>query len=548
MKVLYKIFALLALALLVVNCQEDDTEFGDVVAPTNLTVVVDVATDQSGNVTVTPTADNAITFHVYFEQDEDPVVISGGSAAYRYTRSGEYSQEIVVVAFGRGGVSSSFATTIELDVKLVIIEELLIPLAGNANEGKRWVWDASNAGHFGVGDPAESFPNFFSAGPNSLDPCLYDDVLVFSHDGNDNYSFTLEDTDATFINWAEVKRFFPDATPQQFVDECRDLEGILDLETNFVVVTDQDTNVSTLTLSNSTMSYWSGAISYEIVELTENKLTVRGIQDPFDPPGAQLAWYHTFVPEGGGPPPTCTGGSTGNTGSGNNDVLVWADEFNDDGAPCDENWSYNIGTGDNGWGNGESQYYTDRADNVVVEDGVLKITAKAESFQGSDYTSARIISYQKFDFTYGKVEARAKLPTGGGTWPAIWLLGSSFETEPWPACGEIDIMEHVGNQQDIIFSSLHYPGNSGGNAVTESINVPGVSDGFFVYTVEWTPSQIIFSVDDTVYHTFNHNVTFPFQNDFFLILNVAMGGTFGGNIDPSFTESTMEIDYIRVYQ
>ena len=528
------------------SCQEDDTTFGEVNTPTNLTVNIDVANDQSGNVTVTPSADNAINFHVYFKQDEDPVVISAGEqATYRYTESGQYTQVINVIAYGTGGVSSSVSETIELDVILVIEQSILSNLAGNAGEGKSWRWDSSNSGHFGVGDPAENFPNFFSAAANQLNPCLYDDKLTFLHDGNGVYTYLLETNGETFMNWAEVKRFFPDAAPQEFVDECR---GITDLSynTDFIVITDPASNTSTLTVGNSTLSYWSGATSYEIIELTQDKLVVRGLQDPFDPPGATLAWYHTFVPDGT-PSLECSG-ETGSTGSGNNDVLVWADEFDEDGAPCSENWQYNIGTGENGWGNGESQYYTDRPENVRVEDGVLKITAKAEDFNGSPYTSARIISKNNFEFTFGRVEVRAKLPTGGGTWPAIWLLGADFETNPWPAAGEIDIMEHVGNQQNTIFSSLHYPGNSGGNSVTESTVVPGVSDDFFIYEVNWTSNQIVFSVNGEVYHIFNNNAALPFNKDFFIILNQAMGGTFGGEIDPNFTESTFEIDYVRVYQ
>lgn len=530
------------------GCQEDDISFGDVVAPTNLTVDVAVSNDQTGNVTVTPSAENAINFHVFFSQESEPVVISSGEqASFRYTQSGQYSQEIVVVANGTGGASSSKTVVIDLDVTLIIDPILLANIAGNAGESKSWVWDATNAGHFGVGDPNETFPNFFSAGANQLDPCMYDDVLTFSHDGENNYSFQLETTDATFINWAEIRRFFPEAEPVIFVDECRNIDDQIDLDTSFVIISDPSTGVSTLSVTNSTMSYWSGAMEYQILELTEDKLVIRGIQDPFDPPGDQLAWYHTFVPEDGNPPPTCTG-ITGATGTGNNDVLVWAEEFDEDGAPCEGTWSYDLGNGSNGWGNGESQYYTNRSENISISDGILKITAKAESFQGSEYTSARINTFQKFEFKYGRIEARAKLPTGAGTWPAMWTLGNDFITNPWPGCGEMDFMEHVGNDQDRIFSSLHYPGNSGGNASSQSIEVPGASDAFHIYAMEWSPDEIVFFVDGEEHFTFQNNVSLPFDHEFFIILNVAMGGTFGGSIDPNFVESTMEIDYVRVYQ
>lgn len=541
----YLFYSLLVLAF---ACQEDDNEFGAVTAPTDLTVTVDIAPDNSGNVAVNASASGALYYHVYFLSGADPVVISDGETAnFRYVQSGTYTQEISVVAFGAGGVSTSAAVVVDLTVILQVDPVLLENLAGAPGEGKTWIWDSSNAGHFGVGAVSETFPNFFSAGANQLNPCLYDDQLTFEHDGQGNYRYTIETQAATFINWAEIRRFFPDITPNQFEDQCLNIDDQILIDTAFVIVEDPDAGKTFLTVEESTLSYWSGAMEYEIVELTEDKLVVRGIQIPFDPPGEDLAWYHTFVPADDGGPALCSA-FTGATGSGNNDVLVWAEEFDEPGAPCSDTWSYNLGNGDNGWGNGESQYYTDRPENVIVENGNLVITARAEEFEGFDYTSARLITFQNFDFEYGRVEARAKLPTGGGTWPAIWLLGSDFQTETWPACGEMDIMEHVGNIQDRIFSSLHYPGNSGGNAVSQDINVPGVSDTFHTYGLNWTPDIIEFSVDGEVYHTIPNNSTLPFDNEFFIIVNVAMGGNFGGNIDPAFESSSMEIDYIRVYQ
>ena len=131
-------------------------------------------------------------------------------------------------------------------------------------------------------------------------------------------------------------------------------------------------------------------------------------------------------------------------------------------------------------------------ENVIVENGILKITAIAESYNGSEYTSARLLSKDKFDFQYGRVEVRAKLPEGGGTWPAIWMLGANIDEVSWPFCGEIDIMEHKGNNQNRIYGSLHYPGNSGGNTNTDSVSVPNVSTEFHNYEIEWTESSINF--------------------------------------------------------
>lgn len=542
----FRKFLYVALSILILGCQDDEANFGDILVPTNFEIAVDVASDQSGNVSITPSAEDVLNFQVFFQEDVEPVIVSesGGTAQFRYTQSGIYTQIMQVVAYGTGGASSTKSITVDLDVRLVIPQNILENIAGMGE--KRWIWDATNAGHFGVGDPAETFPNFFSAAPNQLNPCMYDDVLVFKYDDNDNYTFTLETAEATFINWADVKRFFPDATPNEFEDECRNINDQLALNTNFVII--ENAGLTTLTVDNSTLSYWSGAMSYEIVTLIESKLVVRGIQEPFDPVGNSLAWYHTFIPEDNGVISDCDSGSTGNAGSGNNDVLVWADEFNEDGAPCSENWVYDIGTGDNGWGNGESQFYTDRPENIIVENGVLKIKAIAETFNGSNYTSARINSKNRFEFSYGRIETRAKLPTGAGTWPAIWSLGADIDTNPWPGAGEIDFMEHVGNNQDRIYSTVHYPGNSGGNAVGNSVVVPGVSDEFHIYEVTWDENQIVASVDGTVFFTFDNNASLPFNKDFFLLMNVAMGGSFGGAIDPNFQSSTMEVDYIRVYQ
>ncbi|RFS24717.1 beta-glucanase precursor [Chitinophaga silvatica] len=229
-------------------------------------------------------------------------------------------------------------------------------------------------------------------------------------------------------------------------------------------------------------------------------------------------------------------------------LLVWSDEFTEDGAPDSNKWGYDIGTGDNGWGNNEAQYYTDRAQNVIVSDGTLKITAMKENYQGKSYTSARLLTRGKFEFTYGKVEVSAKLPSGVGVWPAIWMLGSSVNTIGWPACGEIDIMEHKGVEPQKLYSTLHYPNHSGGNGVGSTTNVSNMSNSFHKYTLDWTPTALKFYVDDQLFFTFNNTASLPFNDKFFILLNFAMGGNFGGSIDPAFNKSTFEVDYVRVYK
>ncbi|MEO9660325.1 glycoside hydrolase family 16 protein [Maribacter dokdonensis] len=232
--------------------------------------------------------------------------------------------------------------------------------------------------------------------------------------------------------------------------------------------------------------------------------------------------------------------------------LVWQDEFDQNGAPDSTKWGYNTGTGDNGWGNNESQYYTDRPDNATVENGVLKIIAKKEDYQGSEYTSARLLTSGKFEFTYGRVDVKAKLPSGGGVWPAIWMLGANFGTVGWPACGEIDIMEYVGNNPGQISSALHTTSSSGATVNHDVTAISNETSEFHIYSTIWTENSITFLLDDVAYYTYDpatkNDATWPFYNDQFLILNIAMGGNLGGTIDPNFDVSTMEIDYVRVYQ
>lgn len=226
--------------------------------------------------------------------------------------------------------------------------------------------------------------------------------------------------------------------------------------------------------------------------------------------------------------------------------LLWSDEFNTDGTPDGTKWSFETGAG--GWGNNELQYYTNRAENATVSGGSLKINTIKEAYSGSNYTSARLVTKNKFSVKYGRVEMRAKLPAGGGTWPAFWMLGNNIDSAGWPACGEIDIMEHVANNLNTIYGTLHYPGHSGGNADSSTLTVTDATTAFHVYAVEWSASEIKFYVDSTLYKTFANNGSVPFNQNFFVILNTAIGGNFGGIVDPNFVSATYEIDYVRVYQ
>ncbi|BDU24669.1 glycoside hydrolase family 16 protein [Flavobacterium sp. GSB-24] len=226
--------------------------------------------------------------------------------------------------------------------------------------------------------------------------------------------------------------------------------------------------------------------------------------------------------------------------------VIWSDEFNVDGSPDSSKWGYNTGTGD-GWGNNELEYYTNRSENVKIENGTLKITAIKENYLGSQYTSTRMLTKGKFSFKYGRAEVRAKLPVGGGTWPAFWLLGDNIDTVGWPACGEIDILESVGNTPNVIHSSLHSPGRSGNTPDTKTTTAANSTTEFHIYAAEWSAESIKFYVDDNLFYTYKNSSTTPFNQKFFIILNLAMGGNFGGAVDPNFTSATFEVDYVRVY-
>lgn len=253
--------------------------------------------------------------------------------------------------------------------------------------------------------------------------------------------------------------------------------------------------------------------------------------------------------------------------------LVWSDEFN--GASLDTEKWYHQTFGHNGgiWFNGEKQHYTNSATNSFVEDGNLHIVAKKETTTQNgetlDYTSARLNS--KFAFTYGRVDIKAKLPEGNGTWPALWTLGKNiteegaywqtqgFGTTPWPDCGEIDIMEHGLHAVNEVSSALHTRSSFGATVNTATKMLEDVSNNYHVYSMNWSPNEIAFLVDDVVYYRYKKpsqfvdanndgiNDAWPFDSDQFLLLNVAMGGI-AGAIDPNFTQSAMIIDYVRVYQ
>jgi len=240
------------------------------------------------------------------------------------------------------------------------------------------------------------------------------------------------------------------------------------------------------------------------------------------------------------------------------DSLVFSDEFDVEGAVDSSKWLFETVPPNNGsWWNNEKQHYTDRINNAYVSEGTLKIVAKKEeyTFGGStkNYTSARLNS--KFNFTYGRIDIKAKLPEGAGTWPAIWTLGANLGTAGWPICGEIDIMEHWGHKPTKVSSAVHTVACSGvNNCADNKMGEKIISDyatAFHVYSAEWTSETIKFYLDNQLLYTYSPTPktanNWPFTKNQFILLNVAMGGNWF-DIDPNFSQSAMEIDYVRVYQ
>lgn len=236
-------------------------------------------------------------------------------------------------------------------------------------------------------------------------------------------------------------------------------------------------------------------------------------------------------------------------------VLVWADEFDRDGLPDPARWSYDVGG--HGWGNEEPQFYTERRrENARVEQGHLVIEARKEAWQGAPYTSARLVTKGKGDWTYGRIEVRAQVPRGRGSWPAIWMLATTPGRMTWPDDGEIDIMEHVGFDHGVVHGSVHTRAyhHSIGTQKTARVRVPDVADAFHVYAIEWTRERIRFFIDDREYFQFaresDDRKVWPFDGPFHLLLNVAVGGAWGGQqgIDDASLPYRMRVDYVRVYQ
>ena len=231
---------------------------------------------------------------------------------------------------------------------------------------------------------------------------------------------------------------------------------------------------------------------------------------------------------------------------------AWADEFNYSGTPDTSKWTYDLGAG--GWGNAELENYTKALTNVSVDTGILTITARKENVGGANYTSARMVSKGSGSTLYGRIEVRAKLPSGVGTWPAIWMLPDTYAYGDWPKSGEVDIMEMVGYDQGNVHFSAHNQLYYAGNAKTSTYNIPTASSAYHVYREDWTPYAIRGYYDNNLVFTYVNNgsgpAAWPYDQKFHLLMNIAVGGSWGGlqGVDDSAFPTTMQVDYVRFYK
>lgn len=544
------------------GCQENDYEIGEIVSPSNISITAEIVGqdsnnpdgDGSGSVNFTATADNASSYVYYFDGVAE--ASPSGLLSNRFSKVGVNTYTVVVKANGTGGISSTKSMDVTVYSSFTDVEAENF-LSGGPGSSKIWYPKLDQKGHLGVGPTLEQdladdnnlnghwYPQYDSTdafgkcGGQDTD-CFCDYSLTFSLSTDNNLTFIQNNNGKTFFNWAHgsvVGQQF-----NQFSDTCFEFDAsnvsevsLVPSSTDWSQVADPDFLEPRGTEMNFTnngfMGYYTGVSSYEILEIEEDYLYVRF----YDSVNPVLSWYQMF---------TTTPPNQGPNYTYNN--LVWEDDFNTDGAPNAANWTYDLGAG--GWGNGELQNYTNNAENAKVEGGSLIITAKADGNGG--YTSARLKSQGLYEFTYGRVEVKAKLPASAGTWPAIWMLGANFPTVGWPQTGEIDIMEQTGADKNTTLGTCHWfdTASASNASYGETTAVANASSEFHLYTMEWTDTAIKIYLDDAPFYELANDGSLPFNADFFLILNIAMGGTLGGTIDSSFTEDTMEIDYVKVFQ
>ncbi|MGI9532419.1 glycoside hydrolase family 16 protein [Lutimonas sp.] len=539
-----RLMLLLIFGFGMISCGGDsDPETPPVVLPQNLVVTYEIegATssdpegDGSGNVTFKATASNTTSFRLEYDGNSQPM--PNGELTVTFELPGVQAYDVKVTAFGAGNASINKSVSLDVKKEYEVPADILSLLTNN--DSQKWRIKSESAGHMGVGPLGANAPDYWTAAAfEKENTSMYDDEFVFSTDK----SFSHKTGGAVYGKAGPLESDLGSSSePKNDEDEIENY-ALADYSGTWQYAPIRGQDVLYLSDNGFLGFYVGGTHAYTILAKTDKELILRtdGADD--------LSWFFILTTEEEAVIPADPEYTN----------LVWSDEFDADGAPDDSKWTYDIGDGSGpgepgkGWGNNEEQYYTDRSDNVIVEDGVLKIIAKKEIFGGSPYTSTRMKTQGKYDFTYGRVDIKAKLPSGGGTWPALWMLGSNITTVSWPACGEIDIMEYVGNNPGKVQSALHTPSSSGNTVNYRKTDIENENDQYHIYSMIWSEDQISFLLDGERFYTYNPLIkdtsNWPFDKDQFLIMNIAMGGVLGGNIDASFSEAEMVIDYVRIYQ
>ena len=499
------------------------------IIPSNLSLSIEIVGsnsdqpngDGTGVVKFTANATNAVSYSFRFGTGDEKT--SSGSVEYTYDKQGTSTYNVKVLAY------SSTNNFISLDKSLTIYvrpdsdQTLLELLAGSSS--KAWKINAAQDAHFSNGVADKKYSTYWEAYAFSkANSGFYDDEYIFNVDG----TYKHKTNETIFGKAGHLINDF--GSTSQSTNSSGEIENypLDDYQTTFVAKKDGDLNKLEIN-GKGFVGFYVGEHNYTIECYDTENIYLRSLDDQ------DIAWYVWLT--------SSTVSDQDPKDQFSN--LMWSDEFDVDGALDSKKWVHEVG---DSWYNNEVQSYTSRLDNSKVEDGKLKIIAKKESYNGNNYTSARIISNTKKDFTYGRVDIKAKIPGKKGAWPALWLLGSNFKSVTWPACGEIDILEAAQSNNFKVQSTVHHPDNYGEGDSHISDDYNDITEVFHIYSLVWTKQALTFYVDDKPHHIVGNSCTLPFNWNQFIILNVAMGGNMGGEIASDFVSDTMEIEYVRIYQ
>jgi len=477
--------------------------------------------DGSGLVKFSASATNAVSYSYRFGTGDSKT--STGSVEYTYSDVGTKSYNIKVLAYSSTNNYITIEKSITVYVKPVSDPILLDLLAGSTS--KTWRINAAQDAHFSNGSEDKNYPNYWEAFSFSKsDSGFYDDEFTF----NVNGTYIHKTNNTVFGKGVNLNSDF--GTTSQTTNNDGDIENypLDNYETTFSAKSED--GIDKIEFNDSGfIGFYVGSHNYTIECYDDNNILIRTLDNN------DIAWYLWLSSQ--------TISETPSKDQFTN--LIWEDTFDYNGEIDSEKWTHEVREQ---WYNNEVQSTTNLLENSKVENGILKLTAIKKS--NGDYTSARIMTHDKLDYKYGRIDVRAKMPAKtNGVWPAIWLLGSNYNTVDWPACGEMDIQEYAQTNQFNVQSTVHKPdgyAGQGDSNVTDAYT--DIDSEFHIYSLVWTKEALTFYVNDEPHHIVGNSCSLPFNHKFYLILNFAMGGDMGGEIDSSFTRDSMEIDYVKVYQ